>query len=881
MAQRVSSATITASAALCTTLVLFATTLVLFADQSGPVVAPALIKPAGIPNPVGNGPAAIDAGKAMFNEVCSDCHGMDAVGDKDGPALDTGGFMHGGDDGEIFRTIRTGVEGTEMEAHPEYSDEQTWQLVAYIKSLSGGSHDRTFTQRYCLGCHNDRAKRGGLTLQGLKLTDVPAHGHVWEKVLRQVQAGDMPPARARVRPDPEAANRFASFLESTLDREAVARPNPGRVPAHRLNRAEYSNGIRDLLALDVKPGEWLPVDDSGYGFDNIAAVLTTSPALLERYMSAARRISRMAIGDLTLRPAEEIYEARDGGGNRNEQLNGDLPFASRGGMTVEHYFPVDAEYEFALRFNTDPNAGADAYSVKTFLPAGLHVVGATTRREHLKAEAEAPAGRGPFGGGPPGGGPREARPAVDLYIDRARVHRFEVSGGTSDPRQLLIRGPFNIKSHGNTPSRAQIFMCRPTMAVDEVPCARRIVSSLARRAFRRPVTTADVAPLLAFYQAARRSGDFDSGIEAALRAMLVSPEFLFRIERAPARGTAGRVARISDIDLASRLSFFLWSSIPDDELLTLAERGRLKHPAVLKRQVRRMLADRRSEALVKNFAGQWLQIRSVETVRPDPGIFSFDETLRRSFIEETTLLVDSVVRENRSLLDLLDADYTFLNQRLAEHYGVPKIYGSQFRRVPVSDANRRGILGHGSVLTVTSYPNRTSVVQRGRWVLESLLGTPPPPPPPDVPDLKAAPNGKLLSLREQMEVHRKNPVCASCHSRMDPLGFSLENFDGVGRWRTEDAGARIDASGKLPDGTTFEGPAGLRQLLLTKYRNDVVNTATEKLLTYALGRGLESYDHPTVRAIARDASKDNYRIASLVTAVVQSAPFQMRRVSEP
>jgi hypothetical protein len=874
MDQRLSSVVITASA-------VALTTLVLFADQSGPVVAPTLIKPAGAPNPLGNGPAAVQAGKSMFDEVCSDCHGVDAVGDKDGPALDTGGFMHGGDDAEIFRTIRTGVRGTEMEAHPEYSDEQTWQLVAYIKSLSGGSHDRTFTERYCLGCHNDRAKRGELTLQGLKLTDVPAHGHVWEKVLRKVQAGEMPPATAQVRPDPKAAEQFTSFLESTLDREAVAHPNPGGVPPHRLNRAEYSNAIRDLLALDVKPGEWLPVDDSGYGFDNIAAVLTTSPALLERYMSAARRISRMAIGDLALKPGEETYDALDAGGNRNEQLNDDLPFGSRGGMTVAHYFPVDAEYTFALRFTTEPNAGVDAYSVTMPVPAGLHVVGATTRRENLKPEAEAPAGRGPFGGAAPRGVAREVRPMVDLYIARARVHRFEVSGGASDPRQLLIRGPFNIKSHGDTPSRAQIFICRPTAAADEVPCARRIVSSLARRAFRRPVTTADVDPLLAFYQAARRSGDFDSGIEAALRAMLVSPEFLFRVERAPARGRAGRVARISDIDLASRLSFFLWSSIPDDELLGLAERGRLKDPAVLKRQVRRMLEDRRSEALVKNFAGQWLQIRSVETVRPDTGIFSFDETLRRAFIAETTLLVDSVVRENRSLLDLLDADYTFLNQRLAEHYGVPKIYGSQFRRVPVSDPHRRGILGHGSVLTVTSYPNRTSVVQRGKWVLESLLGTPPPPPPPDVPDLKAAPNGTLLSMRDQMEAHRKNPVCSSCHSRMDPLGFSLENFDGAGRWRTEDGGARIDARGTLPDGTTFEGPAGLRQLLLTKYKNDVVHTATEKLLTYALGRGLEFYDYPTVRAIARDASRDNYRLASLVTAVVQSPPFQMRRVSEP
>ncbi|MEO7191009.1 MAG: DUF1592 domain-containing protein [Vicinamibacterales bacterium] len=867
------------------------TSLLLAAQQPAIVAPPAPIKPAGVANPVAGNAAAVEAGARMFNATCSECHGNNGVGDDRGPALTSGGFMHGGDDAEVFHTIRTGVEGTEMEAHPEFDDQQTWQLVAYVKSLSGGSRDRTFTERYCVGCHNDRAKTGGLSLQGLALTDIPAHGPVWEKVLGKVRSGDMPPVTAHVRPAPQAASQFASYVETTLDREAAVHPNPGVSPAHRLNRAEYSNAIRDLLAVDVKPGEWLPVDDSGYGFDNIAAVLSTSPALLERYMSAARRISRLAVGDLTLKSAEDTYDARfDRGQPRNEQLSDQLPFGSRGGMAIEHYFPVDAEYTFVLRFNTDPHTGADPYSVKKFVSAGLHVVGATSPRENLKPEVEGGGGRrGGGAGGAPGRGGRGAAAGVpvDLLLDGMRLERFELlpedeaGGGGAAARRIIIRGPFNITDRGNTPSRTKIFTCRPAAASGEAACAQRILTNLAHKAFRRPVTPADIDPLLAFYKTGRAAGDFDAGIETALRALLVSPEFLFRVERAPANAKPGQVVRVSDLDLASRLSFFMWSSIPDEELLGLAERGQLKQPAILDRQIERMLADPRSRALVENFAGQWLQIRSVDQVRPDAGIFPFDEPLRRALMEETTLLVESIVRENRSLLDLLDADYTFLNQRLAEHYGVPKVYGSQFRRVPVTDPNRRGLLGQGSILTVTSYPNRTSVVQRGKWVLENLLGTPPPPPPPNVPDLKAAPHGKILSMREQMQAHRANPVCSSCHSRMDPLGFALENYDGVGRWREADAGGKIDASGKLPDGTEFTGPAGLRQLLLTKYKEDFVRTATEKLLTYGLGRGLEFYDYPTVRGIAREASKDNYRISSLIAGVVHSTPFQMRKVSEP
>ena len=743
-------------------------------------------------------------------------------------------------------------------------------------------------EKTCVSCHNDKLKTAGLSLQGVDLEDVPARADVWEKVLRKVQSGDMPPPTARARPEPAEAAAFAAFLESTLDGAARVKPNPGRAAVHRLNRAEYSNAIRDLLAVDIKPGEWLPVDDSGYGFDNIADVLSTSPALLERYMSAARRVSRLAVGDLGLKPTEELYDARRDPlkGSRNERLSDDLPFDSRAGISIQHYFPVDAEYEFEVRFvgvlPTGDEAETYPYRFRAPIKAGLHRVGVTSPRENAKVESEVPL-RG--GGGGPIAGRGGAVPAVpypvDVRLNGQRIKRFDFPTGTPEISRLIIGGPFDVTGRGNTTSRQRIFTCRAATPKDEPACARQILTTLARRAFRRPVDSADIQPLYAFYERARRAGDFDTGIQKAIEALLVAPEFLFRVEQDPpvAGSKKHNVYRISDIELASRLSFFLWSSIPDDQLLDLAERGRLKTPAVLQEKVQRMLADPRSEALVSNFAGQWLHLRNVETTKPDPFIFPFDEFLRQAFLKETELLVTTVFREDRSLLDLLTADFTFVNERLAEHYGIPRVYGSQFRRVPVTDPNRRGLLGHGSVLTVTSYPNRTSVVLRGKWILENLLGTPPPPPPPDVPELRAERNGKALSMREQMQAHRANPICASCHARMDPIGFALENYDAVGKWRTEDAGIPIDASGQLPDGTRFEGPAGLSQVLLTKYREDFVRTATEKLLTYALGRGVEYYDYPTVRAISRDAARDNYRVSSWILAVVTSTPFQMRRAA--
>jgi len=738
---------------------------------------------------------------------------------------------------------------------------------------------------YCLTCHNDRLKTAGLSLQNVGMADIPEHAPVWEKVARKLRSGEMPPPSVQARPDGPTAKAFATYLEASLDQAAIAHPEPGRAPVHRLNREEYSNAVRDLLGVDVRPGAWLPVDDSGYGFDNVAAVLSTSPALLDRYLSAAYKVSRLAVGDLTMKPVEEIYDAKRDPlkGSRNERLNDELPFDSRGGIVVAFYFPVDADYVFKVRFlgvQADEETETDPYQVRIAVKAGLHTVGVTSPRENLKPERDAPPG-GAAGAAVGRASDTEIPSPVDLRLNGTRLKRFDVMARTPEVSKLVIGGPYEPTGHGDTPSRRKIFGCRPARPAQEPACARTILKALAHRAFRRPVTNADLQPLYGFYEKARATGDFENGIQAAIEAMLVSPEFLFRIEQDPRGALPGTPHRITDVELASRLSFFLWSTMPDDELLDLAERGGLSEPSALERQVRRMLDDPRADALVSNFAGQWLQLRTIATLRPDPVILPFDEALRQAFLTETTLFVSSIFREDRSLLDLLDGDYTFLNQRLAEHYGIPRVYGSQFRRVTLTDPNRRGLLGQGSVLTVTSYPNRTSVVQRGKWILENLLGTPPPPPPPDVPELKAAPHGKPLSLREQMQEHRSNPTCAACHARMDPIGFALENYDAVGQWRTKDAGAPIDASGRLPDGTEFTGPDGLRQLLMTKYRDDFVRTATEKLLTYALGRGIEYYDGPTIRSIDRDAARDNYRMSSLILAVVKSAPFQMRRAPAP
>jgi mono/diheme cytochrome c family protein len=753
---------------------------------------------------------------------------------------------------------------------------------------------QALVNRYCVSCHNDRLETGGFSFDPLAVADVAAHPEAWEKVVRKLRAGAMPP-RPRPRPDQEIYDGFRAWLEGELDAAAAADPNPGRTETfHRLSRTEYRNAVRDLLALDVSVDDLLPADDTSYGFDNIAGVLGVSPTLMERYLSAARKIGRLAVASPVPSPTAETFRvASDLGQDR--RMEG-LPFGTRGGLVVDYNFPEDAEYVFEilpdgpLRIEPhdlevtidgerialltvgkapDPDDPRGLYTpqietleVRTPVTAGPHEIGVAFLRK-TSAEPE---------------GIRK------LYL---RPFTGEGSGGDSRYQpyveSLSIAGPYEssgARPVEGTPSRERIFTCRPApgATAEEMACAREILARLARLAYRRPVADDDVERLLTFYDRGRVGGSFDTGIEMALRRLLVSPEFLFRVERDPEGVASGEHYRVSDLELASRLSFFLWSSIPDDELLDVAERRELSVPAVFDAQVERMLADPRSEALVGNFAGQWLTLRNAAAVQPDEDEFpDFGEALRQAFRRETELLFGSVLRENRSTLDLLDADYTFVNERLAQHYGIPNVRGSHFRRVALADAARGGLLGHGSILTVTSYANRTSPVNRGKWVLENILGTPPPPPPPDVPDLETAEGGQALSMREAMEQHRANPVCASCHRLMDPLGLSLENFDAIGRWRgrseTRDA---IDASGELPDGTPFDGPAGLKAALL-RHPDRFVTTVTEKLLTYALGRGIEYYDAPAVRAIVRDAADNGYRLSSLVKGVVRSAPFQMRR----
>ncbi len=723
-------------------------------------------------------------------------------------------------------------------------------------------------------------KAGGLALSGLDIAKAGDDAETWEKVLRQVKSGQMPPA-GMPRPDTVAVAAFTKTLTETLDRAALAKPNPGAPMPHRLNRMEYSNAIRDLLALDTQPGMMLPVDESGFGFDNMADLLSMSPSLLERYLSAARVISRQAIGDLKMKPEETSYGSAVRSQKKLPNAE-DLPLGAAGGQAFRHYFPLDGQYDLKINLAGSMGEGAlpTPYQLRLPVKAGLHSVVVTFFRESPRPEVALKAvGRGPAGPAP---SVPSDKVDMDLRIDGVSIKRWPVPqrGGTPDAALTVINGPFAVTGRGQTPSRARIFTCRPAQAAQELPCARTILSSLTKRAFRRPVTEADIRPLLRFYTEARQQGgDFDEGIGNALQAMLVSPDFLFRIERDPKGLPPGSVYTVNDYELASRLSFFLWSSIPDDELLRLAGEGKLRTPAVLHSQLNRMLQDPRSDALISNFGGQWLFLRTLANTKPDADIFAnFDENLRQSFQRETELYLANIFRNGRSALELLDSNYTYLNQQLAQHYGIPNVYGSHFRRVELTDSRRGGLLGQGSILTVTSYPNRTSVVQRGKWILENLLGTPPPPPPPDVPELQAkSKDGRKLSLREAMETHRANAVCASCHGRMDPIGFALENFNAIGEWRAEDGGIQVDAKGKLPNGAEFEGPGGLKKLLLDQHRDEFVQTIVEKLFTYALGRGLEARDRPTVRLIARKAAADEYRMSAFVTAIVESAPFQMRK----
>jgi hypothetical protein len=767
--------------------------------------------------------------------------------------------------------------------------------------------------KYCATCHNQQLHTAGLVLDPAALSNVPAGAERWEKVIRKLRANTMPPP-GLPRPDAATYDALAGYLETELDRAAAAKPNPGKLPLlHRLSRTEYQNAVRDLLAVEALPKEMdygllLPPDNSNSGFDNLADLLFVSPTAMESYLGAAEKISRLAVGDPAAPPLVNIYRVPDEQ-PQNVRVDG-LPFGTRGGLAVRSYFPADGEYGIKVTFvgrSEQPEQvelTVDGERAQLLSSAVRQAARGAKRAAPSAAAANAAANKDDddpdaapgYGGGrrpiefrvPVKAGPRLIGVA---FIEKDEVRDEEVlrprmrgAGAEIGVGVVTISGPYNAKGPGDTLSRRRIFVCRPEATAQEESCARQIVSTLERRAYRRPVTANDVETLMPFYTAGKTEGGFDLGIQRAIQRLLVSPQFLFRIERDPATAAPGTAHPVSDLELASRLSFFLWSSIPDDELLTLASQGKLRQPAILEQQVGRMLADSRSTSLVSNFAEQWLYLRDIENKRPNEALFAdFDESLRDAFRRETDLFLDSVLRGNHSVLDLLSANYTFVNERLAKHYGIPNVHGSDFRRVTFpADSPRGGLLGQGSILTITSYANRTSPVNRGKWVLENLLSAAPPPPPPDVPALKTAgkDTGKTLTMRDAMIQHRANPACAGCHSRMDPIGFAMENFDAIGRWRDQDAGNPIDASGVFPGGEKFDGMAGLKASLLS-HPEEFVSTITEKLMMYGVGRNVQYYDRPAIRTIIKQAARSNYTFASLVLEVVESAPFQMRETPAP
>jgi hypothetical protein len=769
------------------------------------------------------------------------------------------------------------------------------------------SHPRTFApliNTYCVTCHNQRVKTAGIAFDTADLDDVARDGELWEKALRKLRGGMMPPPGAR-RPDAAAVETFASALERELDAAAARNPNPGRVALHRLNRAEYASAIEDLLGIRIDANALLPKDDEADGFDNVASVLTVSPSFLDQYISAARVVTARAMGNAAARPGSATYRPARGS-DQSVHIDG-LPLGTRGGLIVEHPFPADGDYK--LNINGLAAAGyVRGMEYRHTLIVTLDGVkvfeGQLGGEEDIKAidqqQASAVAAiNGRFQNIPltVTAGPHKLGVA---FIARTLAESDEVlfsfRPGAGEERiqrvgSIEIQGPFTPAGLSDTPSRQRIFVCRPKAAADELACATHILSTIARRAFRRPVTDQDLAAPLAFYKAGRgtasgapgdsAAGGFEAGIQAALPAILASPKFLYRAERTPPGTAPGAVHRLTQVDLASRLSFFLLGHPPDDELLRLAEKGALADAKTLDAQVRRLLASPRASSLVTNFAFQWLKMRGLDEVEPDAVVFpNFDDSLREGFRKELAMFVESIIREDRSVLDLLAADYTFVNERLALHYGIPNLRGDQFRRVTLTDQNRWGLLGKGGVLLSTSYANRTAPVIRGAWILENILGTPPAAPPPDVEAFQENKDGeKAKTIRAIMEQHRSKPTCNACHGVMDPLGFALENFDAIGQWRAQDrwAGIPIDASGELIDGTKVSGPVDLRRALL-KRSPQFVQTLTEKLMTYAMGRSVEYYDMPTVRQIVRDAARDNYRFSSLVMGIVRSAPFQMRKV---
>jgi cytochrome c5 len=752
--------------------------------------------------------------------------------------------------------------------------------------------------KYCSTCHNEKRKTAGLVIDALDLQRVGGDAEVWERIARKFRTHEMPPPGA---PRPDAATYAAvtAHLEHALDAAAASNPNPGRVPVHRLNRTEYANAIRDLLGLDIDSRGVLPSDDADQeGFDNVASVLSVSPALLENYLSAARMISRLAVGDTSRKPMVDVFKVeRDM--VQDERMSDELPFGSRGGTAVTYQFPVDGEYLFKIELKRqlydyivgmgEPHqldVRLDGVLLKRFTVGG-EGKGMTTPENYAGNTPGDPewetymltADRGlevraPVKAGPHNVGVSFVRRLWEgegvlqpLQIGFGRTTN-ELYFGYPALKTVSIGGPFNVVGPGESPTRRALFVCTPKDAETELPCARKILSAVATRAYRRPITEPETQVLLDFYRAGRaEEKTFDAGIQRGLERVLAAPSFIFRVHNPSA----------SDLNLASKLSFFLWSSIPDEELLNAATRGQLKDRAVLEKQVRRMLRDPRANALVEGFATRWLELSKIAGFVPDTQLYpEFDENLREAMAVETKLFVADQLRQDRSVADLLLADYTFANDRLAQHYGIPNVYGSHYRPVKFSDRRRGGLLGQASVLSVTSYPNRTSVVMRGRWLLSNMLGAPPPPPPLDVPALKEpGMEGQPKSLRERMEVHRKNPVCASCHQRMDPLGFTLENFDAVGKWRAEADGVSVDPTAAMPDGSQFAGVEGLRAYL-AENKEDFVRTLSGKLLAYAMGRGIEYYDQPAIRKIAREAAANDYRWSSVILGVVNSTPFSSR-----
>ena len=751
---------------------------------------------------------------------------------------------------------------------------------------------RTLVNQYCAGCHNDKLKSGGFSWSTLDLAHPDQNAEQAEKVIRKLRAGMMPPAGAR-RPDLTAVNTLATFIETGLDQSAAAHPNPGRPALHRLNRTEYANSIHDLLGVDVDVSALLPSDDMSHGFDNMADALTVSPALMDAYIRAAGKISRQALGDPGASPSVMTYQMTKAEGQWRH-VDG-APLGTRGGMSVVYDFPADGDYTFKITFYYSIDGPLFGKSMGKGQQIEVSVNGEQvalfdidpqrTKWEDLQT--------------PPikvKAGPQRVSAAfiqnfegpvedIVMPVEQGLVdlNKADFPGMTSLPHlhDLAIAGPFHVTGVSDTPGRRKILTCRPAKEAEELPCAKKIISTLTRQAWRRPVNDSDLEDLLSLYQTGRNKEGFHAGIQMAVQAIISDPEFVFRFERVPAGAAAGKIYRISDLELASRLSYFLWSSAPDDQLIALASQNKLHEPATLERQVRRMLSDQRSAALSTNFAAEWLHLQNMKDVQPDAYQFpNYTKNLGQSMARETELLFDSIMREDRNVLDLLTADYTFVDELLAKHYGIPNVLGTRFRRVPVTDPNRRGLLGQGSILTLTSVSNRTSPVIRGKYVMAVLLGTPPPVPPPNVPPLKEnAPSGsvKMQSVRERLEAHRVNEPCRSCHQMMDPIGFALENFDGVGQWRTNELGLAIDARGTMFDGAKLDGPAGLRQAILN-HSDSFVGGFTENLLAYGLGRVLEPSDMPVVRSIDHEAARNGNRFSSYIFGIVKSGPFQTSRV---